>query len=138
MSFRIPFNAVQKAFYERLTSELPDEEVADHLAPGKSRRRIVLGEFTGTSEGRPKGEDGYLKTEFTVHAFEPSMGAKALNDLMDLIAKAIGVAPLEFDDFDSTEADLEFVEAFVEEHPDDGSFIRHGVLKFRFVTQAST
>lgn len=123
-------DGLQAAAYTKLNADgTLAGKVFDHVPQGTAYPYIVIGEFTGV-EFDTDDQDG-AEITMTIHSWSRERGMKELQGLLDAAYGALHDQNFVVADEVVVLCYFEFVQTMIES---DG-LTRHGVQRFRFITQ---
>lgn len=103
--------------------------VFDFVPEGQQKPYVVVGEAYATPRNS-QDRYGRRNTE-TIHVWSDHLGYSEVNTIMDRIVELLDHQSLTVTDHDVVLANLDFSQTLDDPDPD----IRHGVLRFAFVTE---
>jgi hypothetical protein len=130
---------IQKAVYDSLSSDgvltalLADgaDSVFDHVPPGSAFPYIVIGEMSSRPLDTMGGHGRDVSV--TIHSYSRGRGMKELKAIMCAVFEGLHDADFAIDGHDMISCRETVTDCFVEQDGDT----RHGVQRFRIVTEAS-
>jgi hypothetical protein len=131
----LPFNALQKAMYTRLTTDNPTLLVYSHLPQNSAFPYVTIGQFAG-SKDQTKTSNGMTVTA-TINVWTQEEAMLELNTLMTSVMESLSRQPLTLEgSFREVFSDVETVDAMFEA---DSPFLssavqgplQHGVVRYQ-------
>lgn len=126
----VDINALQQAIVGNLSPSV-SATVWDEVAPGTDYPYIVVGEFTEVPA--ELHDQGGKDVTLTIHVWSDGLGSKETNKLLQEIEAVLhhGQGSLVINGARCWSMVREFSQILLDEDPDTGRTLRHGVVRYR-------
>ncbi|MBP3958340.1 DUF3168 domain-containing protein [Gemmata sp. G18] len=131
-------NALQKAIYDRLTDQITDTPVYDHVPQGSPMPFVRIGAITALNWDTKSDTGDELSV--TIHAFDSAAGKKGVQTLLGQIKQALHRQEANLTLTGHALVTLEYTAADADVEPQgevETDRYQHGVIRFRALVKNS-